>query len=85
MKMKRHCLTLLTILILMAAAGCGYDPQEPPYDTAANPENFPELAISLLDRIQDGRLRGFEPITNAFGDLYSSHGILLSFSSYGTR
>ena len=39
----------LILLAIFLLAACGYDPEQPIYDTKANPENFPELALTLID------------------------------------
>jgi len=59
-------------------AGCGgYDPQKPVYNTADNPDNYPEMAINLLDGIENGSLVGYDTIILTFADLYTVHEELL--------
>jgi len=73
--MKKYALILLLVIL---TAGCGeYDPQKPVYNTADNPENYPEMAINLLNGIENGSLVGYDPIILTFADLYTEHGELL--------
>lgn len=67
----------LCLLGLVCLSGCSYDPSDPAYDTAANPKGFPVKAIALLDGIESGELARYEQITDAFGDLYTTHPVLL--------
>jgi len=72
--MTKYLLPLLTALLF---SGCGYSPDKPVYDTAGNPDDFPKLALQLLDRIEDDQLASFESISEAFGQLYTEHSDLL--------
>ena len=73
--MKR--LAFIFILVVLLAACGEYDPQKPVYNTAANPDNFPPMAINLLDSIENGSLVGYDTIVLAFAELYTQHGELL--------
>lgn len=68
-------LSLTAIVFLLS--GCGFNSDEPVYDTANNPEGFPLLAVELLEQIEGGELRGFDAIAGGFGDLYTEHTDLL--------
>lgn len=70
------CLGII-IILLVVLAGCGYKPEKPVYDTKANPEDFPQTACALLERIESRRLTDFESITNAFARLYGENPSLL--------
>jgi hypothetical protein len=65
--------SLLSVILL----GCGYNPEDPAYDTARNPDNFPPSAIALLEQIDEGKLADFDAITASFGELYTGHSELL--------
>jgi len=65
------------ILAVILLVGCGYNPEKPVYDTAKNPDNFPRLALALLDNIESDQLTSFEQISGAFGELYTEHSELL--------
>lgn len=67
---------ILTLAFFIIHCG-GYDPNKPVYNTAANPDNFPPSAISLLDNIENGSLVGFDTIIGTFAELYTQHGELL--------
>ncbi len=68
---------ILVSLCVLLAAGCGYDPRDPVYDTAENPQSFPDDACRLLDRIEAGQLASFDLITEAFARLYTERSDLL--------
>jgi len=75
---SRKSITCLGIIIILVnLAGCGYNPEKPVYDTNANPEDFPQVACDLLERIESRRLTDFESITNAFARLYGETPSLL--------
>ncbi|UCC44895.1 MAG: hypothetical protein JSU65_02920 [Candidatus Zixiibacteriota bacterium] len=65
------------LAVIFALSGCGYDPADPPYDTANNPENYPRAAIQLLDNLENDRLGTFEEIAEAFASLYTENSSLL--------
>ncbi len=64
---------ILVCMGVLLAVGCGYDPRDPAYDTAENPQSFPDDACRLLDRIEAGQLASFDLITEAFARLYTEH------------
>ncbi|MDF1544091.1 MAG: hypothetical protein P1R58_03195 [bacterium] len=66
-------LIILTLLLI----GCGYNPDEPLYDVAANPENFPEAALALISEVDSDQVLDVEQVVTQFVDLYSSHQELL--------
>lgn len=66
---------ILTALIFLS--GCGFNAEEPVYDTAKNPDGFPQKALQMLDDVQSGKLEGFDAIAGAFGDLYTENTELL--------
>lgn len=68
---------LLVVLSAAMLCGCGYDPEKPVYDTQANPEGYPALAVLLVQRVDNGTLMDNDSITNAFADLYTRHPELL--------
>ncbi len=72
-----HYIVVPALMLGVFLGGCGYDPSNPPYDTDANPEGFPQKAVGLIEQIESGQLRTADAITNEFGDLYSSHPRLL--------
>lgn len=65
------------VFVSLFFVGCGYSPEDPAYDTAANPDDFPPPALTLLNQIDSGELGGYESIANAFGQLYTQHTELL--------
>jgi hypothetical protein len=67
-------LVAITVLLL---AGCGYNPEDPAYDTTANPDNFPQKALTLLDDVESGSLTAYDSITSRFADLYTESSDLL--------
>jgi hypothetical protein len=71
----KHIVTCILAVALLS--GCGYNPKDPVYDTANNPQGFPRAAVRLLDRIEDGTLKTLDDISEAFGDLYTEHSELL--------
>ncbi len=68
-------LIILTVLIFLL--GCGYNPEDPVYDTKKNPNNFPKQAVLLLDEIDRGHLSHPNSIIEAFSNLYLSEQSLL--------
>lgn len=72
--MKTIPVIALTLCLL---AGCGYSPEKPAYDTAANPKGFPAAALDLINKVESGELTTYRPIIDAFGDLYTNHSDLL--------
>ncbi len=81
MKLRLIVLSLLIGLLSLAGlvglAGCGQDDDQPIYDTANNPNNFPDAAIGLLIGLETGPSATAEDITTSFGDLYTRHSELL--------
>lgn len=71
--MRIFLVSLLSAVLL----GCGYNPENPAYDTARNPDNFPPPAVALLEQIDEGKLADFDAITESFGELYTGHSELL--------
>jgi hypothetical protein len=69
--------TFFLVTLIIIVSGCGLNSEEPVYDTASNPDGFPAMAISLLENIESGELRGFDAIAGGFGDLYTEHTDLL--------
>lgn len=67
--MRRYYFVATVCLLILA--GCGYDPQQPVYDTTANPDRFAPAACELIDQIESGRLAEYEAIAAGFGQLYS--------------
>src|SRR3972149_2532481 len=70
----RHPLLFLAALML---TGCGRDSDEPVYDTANNPDHYPDRAVALLDSITEDHLTTFEEISDRFAQLYTDHPNLL--------
>lgn len=67
---------------LCFVGGCGYNPEDPVYDTKSNPENFPPAAINIIEGVQQGRLNDFETVADAFGTLYDQHLELLDNTAW---
>ena len=65
--MKRLPLFLLVFVLL---TGCGYNPDKPVYDIAANPDNFPPAALDLLKRVQSDSLMPADSVMDCFTNLY---------------
>jgi hypothetical protein len=65
--------TILSAVIVALLLGCGYDPEQPVYDTTKNPGEYPPQAVLLIDRIDKGTLLEHDSITYAFADLYTNH------------
>jgi len=72
--MKSRFSILVMVLCLI---GCGHNPDEPVYDTANNPDGFPETAVALLQGVEDGRLKDYQAISETFADLYTENTDLL--------
>ncbi len=72
--MKNNIIYLLLFSILI---GCGYNPEDPVYDTQKNPNNFPKQAVLLLDEIDREHLTHPDSIIEAFSNLYLSEQSLL--------
>ena len=70
-------LNLIASLLVVGLLGCGHSEDQPVYDTAKNPDNFPTAAIDLLVSMDGGQLADAQSITTAFGDLYTGHSELL--------
>ena len=70
------------LLLVFTIVGCGYDPDKPVYDTANNPEHFPDAAVSLLQTIESGKLQNYDQITESFADLYTQNPELLDNESW---
>ena len=65
------------LVLALLVAGCGYNPEDPVYDTAGNPQGFPDLALRMVEDVEAGRLTTYEVITDRFADLYTQHSELL--------
>jgi hypothetical protein len=70
-----------SVLVIISIASCGRDRTEV-YDTKNNPDNYPDMAVDLIAKIESGDLTGAENITGAFGDLYTEHPELLDHSKW---
>jgi len=77
--MKRLVSSFAVALIIL---GCGQNPDKKAYDTLANPDGFPKLALQLVDSIENGQLRSYDAITSSFGELYSTQPDLLDNSQW---
>ena len=64
-------------VVALAIGGCGYNPDTAVYDTLANPDGFPQLALNLVDGIEKGQLATYSAITSSFTELYSTQPDLL--------
>jgi hypothetical protein len=71
-----------SIVIALIVLGCGQNPEKKAYDTIANPDGFPQLALHLIDSIESGQLNSYEAITSSFGELYSTQPNLLDNSQW---
>lgn len=67
----------LVCLIAIFSLGCSSDQPAEIYDTKANPLNFPEQAVQLLEDVESEKLVTLEEISEAFADLYTSNSALL--------
>ncbi len=70
-------LNTILILLLIGLLGCGQVEDDRVYDTDANPDQFPQMAIRLLENVEADRLIGAAAITDAFGELFTEHSDLL--------
>ncbi len=68
---------LFLILALTVAAGCGYNPDDPVYDTQANPHDFPSAALALIDSIEANPIYPADSISIDLADLYTYNPSLL--------
>ncbi|MFZ1684208.1 MAG: hypothetical protein WAU88_08785 [Candidatus Zixiibacteriota bacterium] len=78
----RRILTILSIAVLLA--GCGFNPEKKAYDTAANPQGFPQKALHLVDGVESGELGTIDSITAVFSDLYTENPELLDNPDWRT-
>lgn len=69
-------------LIALVCVACGYNPEEPLYDTQANPEGFPQQALRLIKLVEADSLRTVERANIEFGELYVDHPSLLDNSGW---
>jgi hypothetical protein len=76
----------IAIILSLAAivSGCGYNPEKKAYDTAANPQGFPQKALQLVDGVESGRLGTIDSITSMFADLYTDNPELLDNPEWRT-
>lgn len=74
MSMRR---ILIVPLILLIVAGCGYSPDDPVYDTSANPYDFPSAALALIDSVENNPLYPADSISIDLADLYTHNPSLL--------
>jgi hypothetical protein len=56
---------------------CGDDPDAPVYDTVNNPNQFPSVAVNLIDDIESDQVTNFDEIVSRFADLYTTESTLL--------
>jgi hypothetical protein len=70
-------ISICICLAALALLGCGYDPDTTVYDTLANPDGYPKLALNLIDGIEKGQLATYDAITASFTELYSAQPDLL--------
>jgi len=68
---------IVLALLTLPLTGCGYNPDKPVYDTKANPDNFPQASLTLLDNVESGLLNDYSTISEAFGELYMNNPNLL--------
>jgi len=72
--MKKLSLFLLVFVLLV---GCGYNPDKPVYDIAANSDGFPPAALELLKRVQSDSLMPADSVMECFTNLYLADQSLL--------
>ena len=77
----RYAIYFALLGLVALVGGCSRKSGEI-YDTTANPQNFPEAAVALVDSIQTGTLMGGPAITDAFGRLYTDHSELLDQAAW---
>ena len=77
MKHFRLSLLLSAILVVTLLSACGYNPEDPVYNTAKNSKDFPTMAVSLLDDMEEGQIAGLDSVSNSFAELYIAHPELL--------
>ncbi len=68
---------LLFCSILLFLSGCGSVDDGSIYDTTANPDGFPTMALAVIEGVRDGKLADYKSVTTAFGDLYTENPDLL--------
>lgn len=73
--MNKHLLILACFGLL--AFACGQNPDDPVYDIAKNPDNFPARALTVLDSMQTGQVQGLDAVGASFANLYTEHTELL--------
>lgn len=75
---------LIASIALLVLSGCGQRADSPAYDTAGNPDNYPQAALSLIEDIESDRLTGEGAIGERFADLYTLHTELLDNQKWKT-
>ncbi len=68
---------MVLVILVVSQLGCGYNPETPVYDTAANPDRFPKPALELIDNIENQSYASPDAIINGFVNLYTEHNELL--------
>lgn len=76
MKLNKFKIIIPAIIVALLL-GCGYNPETPAYDTAANLERFPKPALELIDNIESRSYQSPDDIINSFVNLYTAHNELL--------
>jgi hypothetical protein len=71
-------------VIALLVSACGYNPEEPLYDTQANPSGFPQQALRMISLVETDSLRTVERANIEFGELYVKHPALLDDSDWRT-
>lgn len=71
--MMRFLLAAIGLLLWLSLAACSADHDKPVYDTAANPEDFPQPALELINDIETGTLNDYESVVDRFATLYAEH------------
>ena len=74
---SNKAILILASLCLLSLIGCGYNPEDPIYDTAGNPANYPVPALDLINMVELGEKLAVEDVIAAFVELYSSNQELL--------
>jgi len=73
--MKKYVIILTCLLLTVACSE--YDPQTQVYDTAKNSDNFPDMALFVIDGIENNTLVGYDTILASFAELYTHQNELL--------
>ncbi len=69
--------SIIILISFLFITGCGYNPENPVYDTIKNPDNFPKAALELVNSIEQGKFNNTNEIIDLFSNLYLTEQTLL--------